>query len=230
MHEAVVLLHGLGRTSRSMRRLDRVLTRRGYRVLNLGYPSRSRDIPTLARYVAARVLAWDGVVLTESLHFVTHSLGGIVVRAAVANGHFPRDRVGRVVMLGPPNTGSEVADALLRGRGVGPRILGPAGVQLTTSPDSYVARLPAVDYPVGVIAGSRSFNPLFSAVLGEANDGKVRIARTRVAGMTDFVIVPVWHPLLPAARVAIEHVVHFLQRGAFDGTDARCENGSRVGT
>ena len=202
-----------------MWRLDRALRARGYHVLNLGYRSRAAAIDTLARDVAARVHAWDAWDAQLPVHFVTHSLGGIIVRAAVARGWLPRDRVGRVVMLGPPNSGSEVVDAFLRTPGVGRVygwITGPAGRQLGTGPDSYMTQLPAVDFPLGVIAGSRSFNPLFSAILQEASDGKVRVARTRVVGMTDFIVVPQWHPLLPSATKVIRQVIHFLMSGSFD--------------
>ena len=210
----VVLLHGLGRSARSMRTLERVLERRDYLVLNLGYPSRAADIETLAADVARRARGWaDG----ERTHFVTHSLGGILLRVAADRAQFPVEEIGRVVMLGPPNGGSELADVL-------PRILafgwiyrwvtGPAGLQLGVA-NGVPPRLPPVSFDLGVIAGNRSYNPLFSAILGDANDGKVRVERARVDGMRDFLVVPHWHPLLMIAPTVIAQVVQYLEVGSF---------------
>jgi triacylglycerol lipase len=199
-----------------MRRVDRALRTRGYETLNCGYPSRGRDIAMLAAGVAQRVTEWasDG-----TLDFVTHSLGGILVRVAVASGALPRDRVGRVVMLGTPNEGSELADLLPAMPMLGSlyaRLTGPAGLELGTTESGVPGRLPPVDFEVGVIAGDRSWNPWFSALLGEPNDGKVRVERTRVEGMTDFLVVPHWHPMLVSATDVIKQVVHFLEHGVFD--------------
>lgn len=211
----VVLLHGLGRTPRSMRPLQRVLEASDYVVLNCGYSSRTADIATLARDVADRVSQWEPAA---KLDFVTHSLGGILVRAALAYGYLPRDRVRRVVMLGPPNAGSEVVDAFQAipiVASIYAALTGPAGTQLGTTARGLPAQLPPVDFEVGVIAGNRSFNPLFSAILGAENDGKVRVDRTRVEGIRETVVVPHWHPLLVSAPSVLRYVVQFLERGSF---------------
>lgn len=215
MANAAVLLHGLGRTPRSMRPLERALKASGYRVLNLGYPSRSTNIANLARMVAREIGQWDA---GRPLDFVTHSLGGILLRVAVADGMLPLDRVRRVVMLGPPNGGSELADKLPRLRIVGPlyqRFTGPAGLELGTTASGVPAQLPAVGFELGVIAGNRSMNPFFSAMLGAPNDGKVRVDRARVHGMRDFIVVPSWHPLLMVSATVAEQALYFLEHGAF---------------
>ena len=212
---AAVLLHGLGRTARSMRPLERQLNGRGYRVLNLAYPSRSTDIATLARMVAREIGQWES---GRPLDFVTHSLGGILLRVAVASGMLPLDRVHRVVMLGPPNGGSELADRLPTVPLVGSlyrRFTGPAGRELGTTLAGVPAQLPPVAFDLGVIAGNRSMNPFFSAILGAPNDGKVRVDRARVDGMRDFIVVPSWHPLLMVSRVVAEQALHFLEHGSF---------------
>lgn len=211
----VVLLHGLGRSPRSMRPLQRALEASEYVVLNCGYRSRSGDIATLAADVADRVSRWEP---RARLDFVTHSLGGILLRAAVAYGYLPRDRVRRVVMLGPPNAGSEVVDAfraLPFLASIYAAVTGPAGAQLGTAASGLPGQLPPVDFEIGVIAGNRSFNPIFSAILGAENDGKVRVERTRVEGMREHLVVPVWHPLLVSSPTVIHHVAHFLETGAF---------------
>ena len=198
-----------------MRPLQRALEARDYVVLNCGYRSRSGDISTLAADVADHVSRWEPGV---RLDFVTHSLGGILLRAAVAYGYLLRERVRRVVMLGPPNAGSEVVDAfrslpfLAR---VYAAVTGPVGAQLGTTAIGLPGQLPPVDFEMGVIAGNRSFNPIFSAILGAENDGKVRVDRTRVEGMREHLVVPVWHPLLVSSPAVIHHVIHFLETGAF---------------
>ena len=196
-----------------MRPLQRALEASDYVVLNCGYRSRSADIATLARDVAHRVLQWESAA---ELDFVTHSLGGILVRAALAYGFLPRERIRRVVMLGPPNAGSEVVDAFQTITIVArlyAALTGPAGTQLGTS--GLPTQLPPVDFELGVIAGNRSFNPIFSAILGAENDGKVRVDRTRVEGVRQVLVVPHWHPLLVSAPSVVRQVVHFLETGAF---------------
>ena len=214
-----------------MRLIERYLDAHDYEVLNVGYPSRSAPISALAARVADEIRDWHADV---PLDFVTHSLGGILLRAAVDAGALPLARVQRAVMLGPPNTGSELADLLPHIPLVGRlyRVMtGPAGVQLDTSAMGVPAQLPPVPFQVGIIAGTRSWNPLFSAILGEPNDGKVRIERTRVAGMHDFIEVPYWHPLLMTPTQVHEQILHFLTTGRFrpldtDRSDAGRDTGA----
>lgn len=198
-----------------MRPVERYLRGYGYDVLNLGYPSRSAAIPDLADRVAREIAAWRPV---GPLDFVTHSLGGVLLRQAVASGSLDGARVHRVVMLGPPNGGSELADQLptwpIFGR-IYRRLTGPVGAQLGTGTDSVPLRLPPVAFETGVIAGTRSYNPVFSALLAAPNDGKVRVERTRVAGMRDFVTVPYWHPLLMMPSAVHTQILHFLDTGQF---------------
>jgi len=210
-----VLLHGLGRSARSMRPIERALRHRGYNVLNVDYRSRSADVTTLAAQVAREVQQWAS---GSPVDFVTHSLGGILLRVMVAEGYLPRGLVRRAVMLGPPNGGSELADVLSAAPVFGRayrRFTGPAGLELGVGPSGIAARLPPVSFELGVIAGTRSFNPLFSAILGEENDGKVRVSRTKVAGMRDFLAVPHWHPTLMAAPTVVMQAMHFLEVGRF---------------
>jgi triacylglycerol lipase len=205
-----------------MRPIERMLRARGYDVLNLGYPSRTRTIAKLAATVAEQILAWRP---DEPVDFVTHSLGGILLRHAVASGALPATHVRRVVMLGPPNAGSELADQIPTWPLFGwiyRRMTGPAGMQLGTGADAVPAQLPAVTFETGIVAGTRSYNPVFSSVLGAPSDGKVRVERTRVAGMRDFLEVPYWHPLLMRPAAVHEQVGYFLEYGRFeDGGSGR---------
>jgi triacylglycerol lipase len=209
----VVLLHGLGRTARSMRPVARAAEARGYGVLNLSYASRTADVAALADTVAREMQAFAPAT---RLHVVTHSLGGIVLRAACAAGLVPLDRIARVVMLAPPNQGSELPDALRRRPILGPlfrRVAGPAGAELGTSAEGLPARLPPVAFEPGVIAGERSLNPVFSRLLEGPNDGKVSVRRAAVAGMRDFLVVPHSHPFIMRAPSVIAQSLHFLEHG-----------------
>lgn len=196
--------------------VERALNDRGYEVLNVAYRSRSTTVAMLAEHTAQRIEQWSR---GEPADFVTHSLGGILLRVMVADGYLANEQVHRVVMLGPPNGGSELADSLALIPVVGRiyrQFTGPAGLELGVGPTGIAARLPPVSFELGVIAGTRSFNPLFSAILGEENDGKVRVSRTKVVGMSDFLTVPHWHPRLIAAPSVVAQAMHFLEFGRFD--------------
>lgn len=198
-----------------MRRLERALARRGHIALNLGYPSGSADIHGLAEAVARVVAEWHP---ERRLDFVAHSLGGILLRVAAEKDWIPHHRIGRVVMLGPPNGGSELADILPTLPGLRPvyaTLTGPAGLELGTTSSALPPRLPAVEFELGVIAGNRSVNPIFSVLLGGPNDGMVRVDRTRAAGMRDFLVVPHSHPMLLLRRRVAEQTIHFLEHGGF---------------
>jgi len=211
MPEHVILLHGLARTARSMRAMQRALASHGYQVVNLGYPSRSKKVEALAvEAIEAALAACAGA---ERIHFVTHSLGGILVRYYLA--HHDIANLGRVVMLGPPNRGSEVVDKL--GWLPGYYLLnGEAGYQLGTGADSVPNRLGPANFDLGVIAGTRSINLYLSTLIPGANDGKVSVEHTRLEGMNDHIVMPVTHSLMMRNRRVIAQVIHYLEHGRFD--------------
>ena len=192
--------------------MDRALRRAGFRTLNLAYDSRRKPLGRLADdvgRVATRFAARGGPV-----HFVTHSMGGLVVRDYLDRGRPPW--LGRVVMLGPPHRGSEFAD-LLHKRHLYRAFFGPAGQQLTTHYGrAALARRPPVAYPLGIIAGNRASDPLSALVMREASDGKVTVRSTMLAGMTDHLVVRVAHPWLVFDPTVIAQTIAFLRRGRFD--------------
>ncbi len=192
--------------------MQRAIAVAGFATLNLDYPSRKQPLGRLAADIHPAITRFAGG-FDGPIHFVAHSMGGLLTRVYIT-AHRP-PRLGRVVMLGTPNGGSEVADRL-KGFALYRAYFGPAGQQLATMRDpATAALLPAIDYPVGIIAGNRSIDPISSALLPKPNDGKVSVQNTRLAGMTDHIVVAAAHPWLMRHRPAIEQTVTFLRDGRF---------------
>ena len=210
--ECVVLLHGLVRSAKSMEALESRLMNEGYYVSNIDYPSRSQPVDPLAELAVGKGIEDCTAYSPTKIHFVTHSLGGILVRAYLEQ--HTRDDVGRVVMLGPPNQGSEVVDRLKNTPGF-ELLNGPAGMQLGTKPTDIPKSLGPVDFELGVIAGTRSINLILSTFLPNPDDGKVSAESTKVEGMVDFVALPTAHPFMMKNPAVIEQTVHFLKHGEF---------------
>ncbi len=210
--EVVVLLHGLARSNTSMSKMASALVAENYDVINVDYPSRTAPIETLAPVVITSVLADAKATRATRIHFVTHSLGGILVRQYLKEHTIAR--LGRVVMLGPPNQGSDLVDQLGSFR-LFSTINGPAGQQLGTKPDSVPNQLGAVAFELGVIAGDRSINWINSLIIPGPDDGKVSVEQTKVAGMKAHLIIHATHPYLMKNRQAIRETIHFLREGWF---------------
>lgn len=214
--EHVVLLHGLGRSWLSMLRLERALRRDGYRVHNVDYPSRQASIQELAREHVGAVVQRLRDEGAGKIHFVTHSMGGILVRQYVAEHGLPE--IGRVVMIAPPNAGSEVADVLCKWLPAR-WWCGPALHELGTGDESVPLSLGPVPFETGVIAGRRRIFPWFDRLLGEPNDGLVRVEATRVAGAAEWIEVPYGHSLPMWAGPVVELVLRFLRTGTFEASE-----------
>ncbi|MGM0632578.1 MAG: esterase/lipase family protein [Pseudomonadota bacterium] len=210
--ECVVLLHGLSRTDFSMQRMEESLENAGYRVANIGYQSRQHSIRDLADSAVQQGLDLCHMLQADRIHFATHSLGGILVRDFLSRSSM--EDLGRVVMLAPPNRGSEIIDVF--GDLPGFELFsGEPALQLGTNDDSVPRQLGPVDFELGVIAGTRSLNPIASMTLPEADDGKVSVENTKVEGMQDFIALPYTHTFIMLRQPAINQVLHFLQHGHF---------------
>ncbi|WP_202819776.1 esterase/lipase family protein [Thaumasiovibrio subtropicus] len=208
--QCVVLLHGLIRSSDSMSKMAAHLTTLGYRVVNQDYPSTDHPIDTLTEIAIPPAIEACGDA--AQIHFVTHSLGGILLRYYISQHSMPK--LGRAVMLGPPNRGSEIVDAMGDWALFG-WINGPAGIALGTQADSIPNQLGPVHFELGVIAGSRTFNPMLSLLLPSPDDGKVSVENTKVTGMKAHIVMPVTHTFMMQNQGVIEQVSHFLAHGEF---------------
>jgi triacylglycerol lipase len=209
--EAVVLLHGLLRGPRSMRRLATKLEESGFEIVNVGYDSTEKTFDEILDEVRDALGAAD-VDDAPRLHFVTFSLGGIVLRGLLAAD--PPDNLGRIVMLAPPNHGSEIVDAL-GDTFLFRAVFGPTAVALGTSAASLPNTLPVPAAEFGVIAGTRSWNPIGSLLIPGDDDGTVSIESTKLAGMVDHTVVPRTHTFVINDRRVAAAVVRFLRSGRF---------------
>jgi len=212
----VILLHGLSRTKFAMAKLANEL-KDHYNVINQGYPSRQHSIEHLSKLAIESALK---KCTDQPIHFVTHSLGGILVRQYLSEHKL--QQLGRVVMLGPPNKGSELVDKF-RSRPFLTRLFdaanGPAGKQLSTDKNSKPNSLGSVDFELGVIAGNRSYNLLFNYLLPSEADGKVTVASSKVSGMIDHITLPVDHTFMMRDKDVIKQIRWFLENGAFQKHD-----------
>jgi triacylglycerol lipase len=211
--ENVILLHGLCRTSRSMIKMQRSLAQAGYTVWNVNYPSRTAPIETLADDAVGKAVADCRQNGATKIDFVTHSMGGILVRSYLARHAMPD--LGRVVMLAPPNQGSEIVNKL-GNLSLFKWITGPAGDELGTDKNSLPNELGPAHFPVGIIAGNRSVNWINSLFLiPGSDDGKVSVKRARLDGMSGFIVIHATHMFITYNDEAIRQTIQFLRTGKF---------------
>ena len=212
LNECVILLHGLARTRHSMADVGEALAREGYKIANIGYASRKEPIEVLAADAITRGMDACRQMSTKRIHVVTHSMGGILLRYYLSQ----HEIVGlkHVVMMAPPNQGSEVVDAWKDRPGF-KSLNGPAGMQLGTDEDSIPSRLGPVNFSLGVIAGTATVNPILSRSLPDPDDGKVSVAATKVEGMRDFIAVPYSHTFMMRAEDVHQQILYFLRNGRF---------------
>lgn len=216
--DGVVLLHGIARSPASLEKMEAALKGAGYRTLNLSYPARTESLEGIVAGIDPAVAAFAGSIEGQ-VHFVTHSMGGLVARGYIHR-HRPAN-LGRVVMLAPPNGGSDVADFLL-GNPAYTYFFGPAGQQLSTHQAPALKELLGnVDYPLGVIAGDRSVNLISSwLVIPGPDDGKVSVSQTAVEGMSSSIVLHVTHPFMMSNPAVISQTLMFLRGGRF-GEESR---------
>ncbi len=213
--ETVVLLHGIARTSASLSPVEKALVASGYEVLSINYPSTKKNLAGIVEGLHEAPLNqafWDKA---EKVHFVTHSMGGLVVQQYLNlyKAELPASKLGRVVMLAPPNGGSEVADLLHK---LWPYqwYYGPAGQDLTTASRQRAAVKSY--YDLGIIAGTKEWTYIVAAfVVPGVSDGRVSVEKTKLAGMKDHITVPATHTFIMDRPDVHRQVLSFLKNGAF---------------
>lgn len=213
--EAVVLLHGIFRSSKAMKRLQDRLERDGYLVVPFDYPSTRVDISASAKMLGDVVESLDGI---EKISFVTHSMGGLVVRSWLGTGGDPRARC--LVMMGTPNKGAEVAD-VLRDWHLYRLVLGPAGQQLVAHESGVISKLPVPEIPFAVIAGGKGTPDGYNPLIPGDDDGLVAVSSARLEGAEDSMTLPVLHSFLPFNSEVIDAVSLYLKSGALRADGVR---------
>ena len=213
--ECVILLHGLVRSNSSMEKIEEKLLSEGYQTVNHDYPSRDFTIAELAMSEIPKAIKECNQCQPKKIHFVTHSMGGILIRYFLENNDI--ENLGRVVMLSPPNQGSEAVDELANVPGF-VTLNGPAGSELGTGENSVPVNLGPANFEVGIITGNESVNLILSQLIPGEDDGKVSVENAKLEGMKDFLVVPHSHTFIMQSDDVIDQVLHFLEQGKFDHT------------
>jgi predicted alpha/beta-hydrolase family hydrolase len=208
--EIIVLLHGLGRSNNSMWLLASRLEDAGFYVRRVEYDSLHQGPDEILQDISSQINQCCKEH-AQSVHFVGHSLGGLMVRAYLQDNEV--DELGRVVLLGTPNQGTEAADHFSNGWLM--KVLGPTAQALGTDPDSFPKSLETPDYPVGIIAGELN-SELNDPVIPGKDDGLVSVEATKIDTMTDFIIIETGHSMMRYDREVADQTIEFIRNGAFN--------------
>ena len=211
INESVILLHGLGDVKLSMLKLESALKEEGYTTKNIGYSTTGETIESLAEKELSKVVERYKKIGFEKIHFVTHSMGGLIVRYYLQDHTLPTGS--RIVMLSPPNHGSEVADHFLESKFY-KLIVGKVGQELATDSD-ILSELQPIVPEVGIIAGNKSSNSYFSKIIPGDDDGRVAVDNTKLTEMKDFIVVPSTHLTIKYNNEVMKQTAFFLKNGKF---------------
>ena len=220
--KAVILVHGIVRSSKSFTAMEKALKEEGYSVFGFDYPSTRIPIPEAAGYLKKCVQSLDGI---DEVYFVVHSMGGLVVRSMLKDFEDPRFK--RMVMMGVPNMGAEMADTF-RTNPLFKVIFGPAGQQLVTDSDGFLRELPTPKFEFGILAGARGVEKGYNPLIPGDDDGTVAVKSTRLPGAKDFIARPVLHSFLMFNKECIECTARFLREGRFEENRALAPIGKTV--
>lgn len=211
--KCVILLHGLARSHHSMTKLELMLRRYHYVVINQDYPSTKKSIKQLANTYLPPMINSCLKQHAPYINFVTHSMGGILVQLYLQHHTIPHLK--RIVMLSPPNHGSPVAD-LLHDNWIFKMMTGPAGQELTTWKISTPNQLHlGHQYDIGIITGTFNFVPFLNYLFKEPNDGAVSISSAKSKMMKDFLVLHASHPFIMENTLVHQQILYFLNFGKF---------------
>ena len=216
MDQQVILLHGLGRSPRSMLKIERTLKKQGYAVFNVGYSGISGNFEQILTQLLDKVTLW--VDPNIPVHFVGHSFGGILIRGILAQ-QYPWC-YGRCVMLGSPNKGTSIASYVLSNRFL--KHFTPRITQELTPDSDLIKNLPEPHIETGIIAGNKKYSPVIpvtwfykTATDDAPGDGVVELFNTQCRNMSDFIVLPLHHSFMMWDSQLIKQTLHFLQNGCF---------------
>jgi len=200
-----------------MHSIEKFLQKNDYRTLNIDYPSNKYSIERLCALYVKKTI--DSALCShDTVHFVTHSLGGIIVRYCLNDKDRIKGNVGRIVMLCPPNQGSSLADSLATNLNWFFRFYaGPAGAELTRQKNGIVHHLETTGYKIGIIAGDKNIEPWFRRYLDGKNDGKVQVEETALAGSEDFIVLHHSHTFMMNNDDTKYQILSFIKNGKFEG-------------
>jgi len=211
INESVILLHGLGDVKLSMLKLENALKDEGYTTKNIGYSTTGETIESLAEKELSEVVERYKKIGFRKIHFVTHSMGGLIVRYYLQDHTLPTGS--RIVMLSPPNHGSEVADHFLESKFY-KLIVGDVGQELATD-SNILSELKPIVPEIGIIAGNKSSNKYFSKIIPGEDDGRVAVDNTKLTEMKDFIVVPSTHLTIKYNNEVLKQTAYFLKNGKF---------------
>lgn len=211
-NECVVLVHGLWRSGFAMRSIDSHLSEQGFATVRIDYPSTAHEIPVLAENYLGPGVSSCSEQGAEKIHIVTHSMGAIVTRHYLQNNSLPQGS--HVVMLSPPNQGSELSDKF------GDSwwyqwFVGPAGSSLTKKENGIIEKLKPVDESIGIIAAYRNWSLWPSSWLPTPNDGTVSVESMALEEMDDFIIVEDGHAMMRFNQEVLDQISYYLSSGKF---------------
>ena len=207
----VYVIHGFGGFALQMEKINQELIHEGYVTENYSYPSFTEELDSVGLDLYQKVKQDN----YDTVSFVTHSMGALVVRSMYqyldSTVHFPV--IFRIVMLAPPNKGTEMAD--MYSNSTIKFLLGPNVEHMKTDSSSYANKLPIPTCEVGIIAGVRGKKPWFNPFLKEDNDGNVSLSLTTLGNEKDRIIVNAPHGLMTQQKKVIKLIIAFMKTGAF---------------
>lgn len=211
--ECVVLVHGLWRSGFAMRSIADDLEDYGFHTVRIDYPSTEMEIPQLAEAFISDGVEQCQQAGAKNIHLVTHSMGGILARQYLQNHTLPQGS--RVVMLSPPNQGSDLSKKFSSNSWYR-WLVGPAGASLTQNDNGIINQLLEVDEPIGVIAAYRNWSLWPESWLPSPNDGTVSVKNMMLKEMDDVILVKSGHATMRYKEEIHHQIRHFIKTGGFD--------------
>ncbi|NGX55793.1 MAG: hypothetical protein K1060chlam5_00020 [Candidatus Anoxychlamydiales bacterium] len=207
--ETVVCIHGFYRSKLNMIIIAKAFRKKGYDVLNYGYPSRKKKIEDLADDLVEKLILISKKNPSSKISFVTHSMGGLVLRSAVNKTNCPMQaKIGKAVLLAPPNKGAIIARQLKKYRLARLFFGKKAGRELMNYENFDHLGIFPKEIDVLVIAGNSGINPL----IGKENDGKVAVEETCLSTSHKHIVIKSGHALIAYNKNVIRHAMNFINQ------------------